>query len=376
MTKPPTVLLARPSFWPEPRAPEAWLRALAELDRLLKQAQPPALAGPWPTWERHLNRLLSRRSVPGLFGLEMEGAQLRLWGTGFLRIPRGVSTWTMADEVEEVLGPWRQNRTADALRALAIHLLRRSVWLRLLLLRVASGHWQLRDWESLRKGNNRLREGVNLAFLEGQTPDGWFAGIEKECVGPWQMALAEAGGRPDFRLAAPKAADHSDEFSWSPLQAPLYLLDSLGWLTNEGQLRLPEDLATDPLLAVLMPCSEAPARWLREATAELADFRGFAPVEAMLRSLAARAGHAEPADAAGFRDWADALLGQAIEAGAIEIEAAEPGQARHGRGLLGDRHRRLVRWHIHDDFSAVFARVSGTAESNGSTGHHRANEKG
>ena len=103
MTTPSTFWLARPSFWPEPRAPEAWLRALAELDRLLKQPDPPVLAGPWPTWERHLNRLLSRRSVPGLFGLETQGPQLRLWGAGFLRIPQGGSTWTMADEVEAVL---------------------------------------------------------------------------------------------------------------------------------------------------------------------------------------------------------------------------------------------------------------------------------
>jgi hypothetical protein len=27
-----------------------------------------------------------------------------------------------------------------------------------------------------------------------------------------------------------------------------------------------------------------------------------------------------------------------------------PGQPRHGRGLFGDRDRKLVRWTVHDDF--------------------------
>jgi hypothetical protein len=354
-----------------------WLRALAELDRLLRQAQPPALAGPWPTWERHLRRQLSRRSVPGLFGLATDGLHQRLWGVGFLHIAMSSASWTMAKETEEVLGPWQKGRIADALHALAIHLLRRSVWLRLLLLRLASGHWELRGWDRLRQGNDRLREGVHLVFLEEQTWGHWFTGIETECLGPWQAPLAEACGHLGFRLAAPQAAEHSEEFSWSPLQAPLYLLDSLNWLTGEGRLRLPDDLAGDPHLAVLIPCGEAPARWMREATAALADFRGFAPVEAVLHNLAGRAGNPERADDACFREWADALLGQAIEAGAIEVEAAEPGQARHGRGLLGDRQRRLVRWHIHDNFNAVFARVSGNASaSNGIIRNHGANEKG
>jgi hypothetical protein len=373
---PTTVHLARPSFWPEPRTPEAWLRALAELERLLSQAKPPALAGPWPTWERHLSRLLSRRSVPGLFGTEAQGAHPHLWGVGFLRIPMGEAPWAMAEEAEHVLGPWRKGRAADTLHALAIHLLRRSAWLRLLLLHLASGRWQLRDWDRLRQGNDRLRVGVHLRFPEGQTPEDWFVGVEADCLGPWQAELVEAWGCPDFRLTAPQATERSEEFSWSPLQAPLYLLDSLKWLTGEGRLRLPDDLAADPHLAVLIPRGEAPARWLREATAALADFRGFAPVEPVLRALAARAGNPERAEAS-FREWADALLGQAIESGAIEVEAAEPGQARHGRGLLGDRQRRLVRWHIHDDFNAVFARVSGTAaNSNGTTRNHGANEKG
>jgi hypothetical protein len=309
--------------------------------------------------------------------LENEGLHLHLWGVGFLRITTGGASWATAEEAEDVLGPWRKHRTADALRALAVHLLGRSVWLRLLLLRLASGRWQLRGWDRLRQGNHRLRVGAHLIFPDGERLEDWFAGVEADCLGRWQAPLAEACGQPDFRLAAPQAAERSEKFSWTPLQAPLYLLDGLGWLNGGGQLRLPDDLSGDPHLAALLPPGEAPARWLREATSALADLRGYTPVEAVLRALAGRAGGPDPADAAHFREWADALLGQAIDAGAIEVQAAEPGQPRHGRGLLGDRQRRLVRWHVHDDFSAFFARVSGPAAAcNGETSHDRATEKG
>jgi hypothetical protein len=260
----------------------------------------------------------------------------------------GGAGWMVAGEAEEVLGPWRKHRTADALLALAVHLLGRSVWLRLLLLRLSSGRWQLRGWDRLRQDNDRLRVGAHLVFPDGERPEDWFTGVEADRLGRWGAPLAEVCGQPDFRLVAP-----------------------------QGRLGLPDYLAGDPYLAALLPPSEAPARWLREATAALANVRGFAPVEAVLRALAGRAGGPDPADAARFRDWADALLGQAIEAGALEVQAAEPGQARHGRGLLGDRQCRLVRWHVHDDFSAVFARVSGPAAlSNGDTRHDRATEKG
>src|SRR5262249_17721210 len=137
------------------------------------------------------------------------------------------------------------------------------------------------------------------------------------------------------------------------------------------------DLSGDPHLAALLPPSEAPARWLREATSTLADLRGFAPVEAVLRSLAGRVGGPDPAAAAHFREWADALLGQAIDPRARGAQAPAPGPPRPGPALLGARQRRLVRWHVHDDFSTVFARVSGPAVPfNGDTRHDRATEKG
>ena len=40
--------------------------------------------------------------------------------------------------------------------------------------------------------------------------------------------------------------------------------------------------------------------------------------------------------------------------GALELLDAEPGQARHGRGLHADPTRKLVRWVVHHEFNDVF----------------------
>ncbi|MEH2241589.1 hypothetical protein [Nostoc sp.] len=55
-----------------------------------------------------------------------------------------------------------------------------------------------------------------------------------------------------------------------------------------------------------------------------------------------------------FEKWMDELLGAAFKKGAIELHAAESGQARHGRGLFGDRQRKLINWSIYPEFDALF----------------------
>ena len=76
-----------------------------------------------------------------------------------------------------------------------------------------------------------------------------------------------------------------------------------------------------------------------------------------MRSLHRKLYPDRDADAAEFAAWMDALMSRAMEKGAIEILALEPGQARHGRGLFGDRRRKLARWVIHEDFNDCLAEL-------------------
>lgn len=366
-----SIILARPSFWSEPRDPEAWLRALVTLEAVLSKSETSAIASPRSAWERHLSGALSRRSVPGLFGLDCSKKPAKLLGVGLLVQPTNTKAWSLSEEARSLLSIWRDITPQQALEALAVYLLRWSVWLRLLLLRLALGDWQLINWHRLRGSNAHLTADSHLILKQQSAPTKWTQGIERACLGAWTAKWIKnhspltspfvGGNEGDAERTVtlkpyiPKTAKKSDSFSWAPLKGPLYLLDSLGWMRANGMLLLPAHLAQKPELALLSPLGNSPATQLTEATTAHADVRGFSPVEPVMRSLAQRAGIAASVESPGnFEQWMDALLGAAFQKGAIELHAAEPGQARHGRGLFGDRQRKLVRWTIHPEFDALF----------------------
>lgn len=339
-----TISVMLPSFWPEPREPEAWLRTLAYLDELSGGETPPTISGPRGVWDQLLSRRISRRSVPGLFGLEHSG---RLRGIGLLE-PTTAESWVISDAGRALLTPWHEGKLTMALEALAIRTLEASVWLRLLLLRIAGGHWQLAGWEGLRADNGVLLPVRHLLMPEYSTPEAWFVDIEMTALGVWREAHLA-----DITLKPAGLGRASEAFPWSALKAPLYLLDSLGWLHSTGLLRLPERLADRPYCRALAPRLHTPAALLRQITRELADFNGYCALEPAMRRLAEGTGLAAD-DAPAFHRWSDLLLETAVRQGAIELLDAQPGQARHGRGLFGDLQRKLVRWQIHDEFNTIF----------------------
>lgn len=337
-----------PSFWPEPREPEAWLRTLAYLDELSSGDTPQTIAGPRSAWEQCLSRRISRRSVPGLFGLAPDG---RLLGIGLLDA-QTTEHWTISDAGHALLNSWREGALTTACEALAIRTLEASVWLRVLLLRLARGHWQLTGWEQLRADNGVILPGRHLIMTEYDTPDTWFTGIEMTALGLWRDACPG-----DITLKSAGVGRTSEAFPWSALKAPLYLLDSLGWLQPTGQLKLPERLADRPHLYPLAPGLCSPAAILRQITQERADYNGYCALEPVMRQLAEQT-RAVTGDVLAFHRWTDLLLEAAFRQGAIELLDAQPGQARHGRGLFGDLKRKLVHWQIHDEFNTIFRSFS------------------
>ncbi len=115
-------VLARPSFWPEPRDPSAWQRALRTLGDL------PVVPDPWPCWERHLRTVLPRRSVPGLYGRKGAGPLL-----GVSLVTFSPSGWEVAAAARPLIGLPR-----DAFHeALARWLEVESAWLRTALRRLS-----------------------------------------------------------------------------------------------------------------------------------------------------------------------------------------------------------------------------------------------
>lgn len=304
-----TGLLARPAFWTEPRDPWAWQRALRRVAEL------GGVPDPWPAWEGPLRELLPRRAIPGLYGWKETPAPGTWLGSGLL-VGHG-ARWVVHPEARPLLDAER----ASFDRELGRWLVTRSPWVRLALARLSTRAWTLPRGAAPLHAARALRVGEDLEVGAGRVRA--------------RLTPAASGVGRSLRVDVEARA-------LAPLQAPLYLLHALCWLDSSGRPTLPADLRA-ALLA------DAPAALLKRVSEAEADARGFVALEAAARGLwAALHADAAPPDLAG---WCDAVFGAAIARGTIEVLEWAPGQPRHGRGLLGDRDRKLVRWTIHDDFA-------------------------
>jgi hypothetical protein len=353
MREPATLLIGRCSFWPEARDPEAWLRALGTLAEA-EQSGPQAWTSPRTMSNTVLRGHLSRRGVPGLFGLDSAEAPAVLHGVGLLEWDVQHSAWQLSTDARDLLSSWQTADHRQAMEKLALLLLRRSAWLRLATLKLQSGTWQLCRWDEIKATNGQLRMGQTILLGDEADPAGWLPGIEEAVLGAWWPELSPSlYGK--VQIHAPKTAKPDDGVSLSPLKSPLYLLDSLGWLDSGGRLCLPASLAHAPFMDSLAGSKSSATLLLNRATAAMSDHRGVFPVEpVMLRFAQALDVFPHPvANDPAFITWTDRLLGESFRVGAIELFSSEPGQPRHGRGLFGDSQQKLLRWRVHEGFDSI-----------------------
>jgi len=398
MSAEPTLLIGRCSFWPESRDPEAWLRALIALAGAAEKSGTQSWTSPRAVGETVLRGHLTRRGVPGLFGIEThvaadvrrlktstkknsplplgeegqgEGATHShiLLGIGLLELSAPSDSqpstfnpqpsWQLSATAQNLLAASQTANHRQTLEQLALLALTRSVWLRLALLKLQMGHWQLCQWDTLKASNGQLRAGKTLLLGNDADPAAWLSGIEEPVLGAWWPELS-ADSPVTVQIHAPKTANPDDGLSLSPLKSPLYLLDSLGWLDATGRLRLPSEIAHEPFLTSLVGPKPSATALLNQATAAFGDHRSAFPLEAVMLRFAHDSGvfPSPVANDSAFIAWTDRLLSEAFRTGVIELFSAEPGQPRHGRGLFGDSAQKLLRWRVHPGFDNLHRSVS------------------
>jgi hypothetical protein len=233
--------------------------------------------------------------------------------------------------------------------------------LRLAVLKLQSGAWQLVNWQKLKASNGQLHVGKTLLLGSETDTAHWLSGVEELILGAWWPQLSHISP-VTVKVHAPKTANPDDGLSLSPLKSPLYLLDSLGWLDVTGRLRLPASLVNEPFLSGLTGLKPSAASLLNQAAASFSDHRSMFPLEPVMLTFAQALGvFSHPvADDSTFIAWMDRLLTESIRTGAIELFSAEPGQSRHGRGLFGNAQQKLIRWRVHPGFDEICATLSST----------------
>jgi hypothetical protein len=339
MTAPPVLHLERPAFWTEAGDPESWFRALETIAGATQET--PQTGTPRTVAERCLLGVIAWRGAAGLFGAYRRHSIALLPGVGLIACDDDGS-WDLTTEARTLLRRWKDD-APSGLALLAAYLVRESPWLRLLLLRLYRGDWEIVHWAEVRSGRGGLK-GSSLLQRFHPDPERWFEGLEHQTAARW-LARAHCDVL-EYEPGVLTRKKGKDDLSLTPLTAPLHLLESVGWLSRTGQVTLPSELAAD------LVGTATPAQALSDITSGHADVRGFVAVEPVLRELLATFGVSASDDV--FARWMDALLDQAMQKGALELLDAQPGQARHGRGLHADPSRKLVRWVVHTEFNDAF----------------------
>jgi hypothetical protein len=340
MTAVPVLHIERPAFWTETGDPESWFRALEAIDRAAQEK--PQTGTPRTVAERCLVGVVAWRGAAGLFGVYRRHGIIQLPGVGLIGCDAD-GIWELTDEARTLLRRWRED-ASSGLQRLSAYLVRESPWLRLLLLRLQQGDWELANWAEVRSGRAGLKAGASLLFHNHAEPERWFEGLEHQTAARWLARVhCDVLAYIPVALARKKG---KDDLSLTPLTAPLQLLEAVGWLSRTGRVTLPGELMAD------LVGKATPAQALTDLTIGRADVSGFVAAEPVLRELLATFG-VSPSDSA-FARWMDALVDQAVQKGALELLDAQPGQARHGRGLHADPSRKLVRWVVHTEFNDAF----------------------
>jgi hypothetical protein len=337
-----TLWLEGPFFWTETRDPECWLRGLDVLIQCVEQGK--TLQGaPRSIWSAHLRKVFSRRSTQGLFALSHVKKKMTLLGAGLLEQNPDTLHWSPSPQANVLVSSWKKN-LQEGLEQLGSFLVQESIWLRLLLSRLLLGDWTLPNWTTAKLSQRGLAQGKGLVLHRASAPEEWFDGMQNIVGGRWlEKSHCDELGRSSSLLRAGKKS-----LFWVPLRGPLYLLESLGWLRKDGSLSLPKDLEAE-----LRSTRTASDEFFR-ITQELADLRGFVAIEPALRLLLSRVAQIESVDEPLFVRWMDQLTQSSLKQGAIELLEAAAGQARHGRGLSGDREQKLVRMVVYPEFNNVF----------------------
>lgn len=336
----PVLHLERPAFWTESGDPEAWFRAL---DAFAGAAQRAKQTGtPRTVAERCLVGVIAWRGAVGLFGVFQREGRTLLPGVGLIASD-AEGRWDLTDESRTLLRHWKED-ASQGLELLSAYLIRESPWLRLLLLRLQQNDWELAHWAEVRSGRAGLKSGSSLLLRNHAEPEAWFDGLAQQTAGRWLARAHCAVLAYDPNVLTRNKG--KDDLSLTPLTAPLHLLESVGWLSHTGQVALPNELAAD------LVGKATPAQALTDITNRHADMRGFVAAEPVLRELLTTFG-VSPNEVA-FARWMDALIDLALKRGALELLDAQPGQARHGRGLHADLSRKLVRWIVHTEFNEAF----------------------
>jgi hypothetical protein len=337
-------------FWFDNSSIERWPEILLNLPQIMEATSKYDIAKKYlsyPTDEK--GRILRSDEFYGLFGAEEKQGRTIISGVNY--IEKRVDGYYLTEDALLLRDCYQDDNNWEI--RLAKQLLMYSIRVRAVVLGIFNSEGICFPGKFLNKNKEAYIkfEGERYFLLNSKNTElnlnDFLKKIEPHSLGPfWKKELEIKEDDKIQIVGTTKEAPSLSEVG-TYLKMPLTLFQYLEWFkeVNEGvygfhKEKLKIDVGEEIFNSLLLDGFKKDIDILRNLISEYGDIRGYFPVEEvgviLKRQIA-------PEHKVSAPRWIDHYFMEGIESGKFKLVGTEQGQPRHGRGLLGDKEKQLLK---------------------------------
>lgn len=337
-------------FWNDNSSIERWPEILLKLPERLKSNSKYDIAKnylSYPIDEK--GRVLRSDEFYGLFGAEKKQGKIIISGANFIQ--KDTDGYFLTEEAQGLRDCYQRNEGWE--KELAKQLLTYSIRVRAVVLGIINSGGICFPKKFLTKNREAYIEmdGVKYYLLNPTTSvtnlNEFMRKFGKETIGPYWKKDLNIDSEEEIQLVGTTKEELSLADIGTYLKMPLTLFKYLEWFKEKGegfyqlhQEKVKEDIGEEIFNSFMVDGFMKDTDILRSLIPEYADIRGYFPVEKVGEILKEKI---DPEAKGSIGKWIDHYFIEGTESGKFKITGSEQGQPRHGRGLLGDKEKQLIK---------------------------------
>lgn len=337
-------------FWTDTSSIERWPEILLKLPTNIESKSKVDVARDYLNYKTdEKGRIVRADEVYGLFGLEGNSSKLVISGCNL--IEKTDKGYSLTEEASNLVKAYEEDKGWET--KLAEQLLKYSIRVRALVIGMISGSGIFFEGGFLKNNSKAyiiienekyfiLNKSNNIKNLNSL-----MHLYSKQVLGPFWAKKLEISEMEDVELRGLNKKEPSLKQIGSYCKMPILLFEYLDWFIDRGdgkyqinKDKLKEDVSEDVYESLFLGDSLNELDLLKDLIRELQDTRGFFPIEEVGERLRIKL---DPENKEPSSRWIDRFFMEGSEKGKFKIVDSEQGQPRHGRGLLGDIKKQLIK---------------------------------
>lgn len=337
-------------FWNDFSSIERWPEILINLPEKMESKSKYDIAKnylSYPTDDR--GRVLRSDEFYGLFGAEIKQEKIIISGCNLIQL--NDEGYFLSEEALKLRVCYERDEGWE--KELAKQLLKYSIRVRAVIIGILNGGGVQFPKKFLYKNREAYIELNRKRFYPlNPTTDvtnlnDFIKDFGKECLGPYWREILHISNEEYIEILGTTKDTPSLSDIGTYLKIPLTLFEYLGWFIDKGEgkyqidkEKLKEDIGTDIYESLIIEEFLNDVDILKDLIKDYQDIRGLFPVEHVGEVLKSRIAPEINGD---IGKWIDRYFLEGVEKGKFKIVDYEQGQPRHGRGLLGDKKKQLIK---------------------------------